>query len=152
MEAQQIHVLIVEDEQDIRELMSFHLSKQNIKVDIAEDGRIAYDKLLKNKYDLIIMDWMIPEVSGLDLISWVRNKEHLQYKTPVLMVTAKSDPESIVLGLETGADDYMVKPFDFNVLRARVAKPFRKNQIFKKIPRKTRGRFFYFFYGGNCFK
>ena len=115
-----VRVLIVEDEQDIRDLMSFHLSKQNMEVEVADNGKVAYDKLLKNKYDLIVMDWMIPEVSGLDLVSWIRKKEHIQYKTPVLMVTAKSDPESIVLGLETGADDYMVKPFDFNVLRARV--------------------------------
>ena len=127
-----VQVLIVEDEQDICELMSFHLSKQNIKVDVAENGRIAYDKLLKNKYDLVIMDWMIPGVSGLDLISWVRKKNHIQYTTPVLMVTAKSDPESIVLGLETGADDYMVKPFDFNVLRARVNNLLNRTEFIEK--------------------
>ena len=115
-----VKILIVEDEKDIRDLMRFHLSKQNMELDIAENGKTAYDKLLQNKYDLVVMDWMIPEVSGLDLLSWMRKKEHIQYKTPVLMVTAKSDPDSIVLGLETGADDYMVKPFDFNVLRARV--------------------------------
>ncbi|MCZ0932752.1 MAG: response regulator transcription factor [Oligoflexia bacterium] len=136
-----VKILIVEDEKDIRDLMHFHLSKQNMKVDVAEDGKTAYDKLLKNKYDLIVMDWMIPEVSGLDLVSWIRKKEHIQYKTPVLMVTAKSDPDSIVLGLETGADDYMVKPFDFNVLRARVknllerAKKIQKAQQKHKSPR-----------------
>ena len=136
MEIKKIKVLIVEDEQDIRELMSFHLSKQNIEVDTAEDGKAAYDKLLKNKYDLIIMDWMIPEVSGLDLISWVRKKEHIQYTTPILMVTAKSDPESIVLGLETGADDYMVKPFDFNVLRARVNNLLERTKFIEKSKEK----------------
>lgn len=134
-----VKVLIVEDEQDIRELMSFHLSKQNIEVDSAEDGRIAYNKLLKNKYDLVIMDWMIPEVSGLDLISWVRKKDHIQYTTPVLMVTAKSDPESIVLGLETGADDYMVKPFDFNVLRARVKNLLERAKFIKKSKTAKQG-------------
>ena len=132
MDIKKVTVLIVEDEQDICRLMSFHLSKQNIDVDIAEDGRVAYDKLLKSKYDLVIMDWMIPEVSGLDLISWMRKKEHIQYKTPVLMVTAKSDPDSIVLGLETGADDYMVKPFDFNVLRARVRNLLERTEFIKK--------------------
>lgn len=132
MEKKKAKVLIVEDEQDIRDLMSFHLSKQNIEVDIAEDGRVAYDKLLKEKYDLLIMDWMIPEVNGLDLISWIKKKEHIQYKTPVLMVTAKSDPESIVLGLETGADDYMVKPFDFNVLTARVKNLLERGEFIKK--------------------
>lgn len=132
MDVKKANILIVEDEQDIRDLMSFHLSKQNVEVDIAEDGRSAYKKLLKNKYDLVIMDWMIPEVSGLDLISWVRKKEHIQYTTPILMVTAKSDPESIVLGLETGADDYMVKPFDFNVLRARIKNLLDRAEFIKK--------------------
>lgn len=136
MNTKQPQVLIVEDEQDICELMSFHLSKQNLQVDTAQDGRIAYDKLLNNKYDLVIMDWMIPEVSGLDLISWMRKKEHIQYETPVLMVTAKSDPESIVLGLETGADDYMVKPFDFNVLRARVRNLLERTEFIKKAQAK----------------
>ena len=136
MDIKTVKVLIVEDEQDIRELMSFHLAKQAIEVDVAEDGRVAYDKLLKNKYDLVIMDWMIPEVSGLDLISWVRKKDHIQYTTPMLMVTAKSDPESIVLGLETGADDYMVKPFDFNVLRARVKNLLERTEFIKKSKEK----------------
>ena len=132
MNTKKIRVLIIEDEQDICELMTFHLSKQNIEIDKAENGRIAYDKLLKTKYDLLIMDWMIPEVSGLDLISWIRKKEHIQYETPVLMVTAKADPESIVLGLETGADDYLVKPFDFNVLSARVKNLLARVKITKK--------------------
>lgn len=113
-------ILIVEDEEDIRELMAFHLSKQDMEIDIAEDGKKAYDKLLRNKYDLVVMDWMVPEVDGLDLLSWIRKKENKTHGLPVLMVTAKSDPSSIVQGLEAGADDYMVKPFDFNVLRARI--------------------------------
>ena len=132
MEEKQRKALIIEDEEDIRELMSFHVSKDNIIVDCAEDGRVAYDKLLKNKYDLIIIDWMIPEMSGLDLISWMRKQGHSQNNTPVLMVTAKSDPANIVLGLETGADDYMVKPFDFDVLRARVQNLLKRRDFLKK--------------------
>lgn len=139
MDLQKTKVLIVEDEQDIRELMSFHLSKQNIEVDIAKDGKIAYDKLLKNKYDLVIMDWMVPEINGLDLVSWMKKKWHTQCDTSILMVTAKSDPESIVLGLETGADDYMVKPFDFNVLRARVNNLLERTKFVKKSDNKERG-------------
>ena len=118
--SQQKEILIVEDEPDIRELMAFHLTKDNLFIDTASDGRIAYDKLLKNKYHLVVVDWMVPEISGLYLISWMKKPNHIQYKTPILMVTAKSDPANIVLGLETGADDYMIKPFDFDVLRARV--------------------------------
>ena len=120
MSRKQKEILIVEDEADIRDLMAFHLAKDNLFVDTAGDGRIAYDKLRKNKYDLVIVDWMVPEISGLYLVSWMRKPNHIQRKTPALMVTAKSDPDNIVLGLETGADDYIVKPFDFEVLRARV--------------------------------
>ena len=137
-----VKILIVEDEKDIRDLMRFHLSKQNMEVDVAENGKLAYDKLLKNKYDLIVMDWMIPEINGLDLVSWIRKKEHLQYKTPVLIVTAKSDPDSIVLGLETGADDYMVKPFDFNVLRARVKNLLERAKMMQKAQNKSSSQLF----------
>lgn len=132
MSVEPIKILIVEDEEDIRELMYFYLSKQNMEIDKAEDGKTAYDKLLNNRYDLVVMDWMIPEISGLDLVSWMRKKDHRQHKTPVLIVTAKSDPESIVLGLETGADDYMVKPFDFNVLNARVKNLLERSKRIQK--------------------
>jgi len=125
-------VLIVEDEEDIKNLISFSISKDNIKTESAENGRVAYDKLLKNNYDLIIMDWMLPEISGLKLISWMRKSTHSQYKTPILMVTAKSDPADIVLGLESGADDYIVKPFDFDVLRARVQNLLQRRDFLKK--------------------
>ena len=138
MESEKAKILIVEDEEDIRELMVFHLSKQNIIVESAEDGKKAYDKLLNKKYDLVVMDWMIPEVSGLDLVSWIRKKEHIQYKTPVLMVTAKSDPESIVQGLESGADDYMVKPFDFSVLRARIKNLLERSRRLQIVQKKEK--------------
>ena len=124
-------ILIVEDEEDIRKLMVFHLSKDSFLIDEAPDGRIAYDKLLKNKYDIVIMDWMIPEISGINLISWMKKPDHPQLNTPVLMVTAKSDPASIVLGLETGADDYMLKPFDFEVLRARLNNLLKRKDFLK---------------------
>ena len=134
-----IRILIVEDEEDIRELMTFHLSKQNMEIDVAEDGKKAYDKLLHNKYDLVVMDWMVPEVNGLDLLSWIRKKEHRHHELPVLMVTAKSDPASIVQGLESGADDYMVKPFDFNVLRARINNLLIRSQQIQKEDKKDSG-------------
>ncbi|MCY4513461.1 MAG: response regulator transcription factor [Bdellovibrionales bacterium] len=126
-------ILIVEDDEDIKELMEFHLSKDYYIIDSAENGRIAYDKILKNKYDLIIMDWMIPEISGLDIILWMKKPDHAQRKTPVLMVTAKSDPADIVAGLEKGADDYMVKPFDFDVLRARVQNLLKRREFLKSL-------------------
>ena len=136
--AEKKKVLVVEDEKDIRDLISLSISKDNIEVDIAEDGRLAYDKILKNTYDLIVIDWMMPGISGLDLISWMKKPSHAQYETPVLMVTAKSDPSNIILGLETGADDYMIKPFDFDVLRARVQNLLKRRDFlkFRKIGEK----------------
>ena len=139
MEDKEIRILIVEDEEDIRELMAFHLSKQNMKIEVAEDGKKAYDKLLHNTYDLVVMDWMVPEVNGLDLLSWIRKKEHKHHEFPVLMVTAKSDPASIVEGLESGADDYMVKPFDFNVLRARINNLLARSRQFQKGEKEEAG-------------
>ena len=130
--AKKTKTLIVEDEGDIRDLMFFHLSKDGLEIDFAEDGKIAYSKLLKGKYQLIIMDWMIPGISGLDLVSWMRKPGHIQKETPVLMVTAKSDPANVVLGLETGADDYVVKPFDFSVLRARAQNLLQRGEFVKK--------------------
>ena len=134
----QKEILIVEDEADICELMSFHLTKDSFFVDTASDGRIAYDKLLKTKYDLVIVDWMVPEISGLYLISWMKKPNHLQSKTPILMVTAKSDPANIILGLETGADDYLVKPFDFDVLRARVQNLLKRGDFLKSTEQKEK--------------
>jgi len=136
MPSKELKVLIVEDEKDIRDLMVFHLAREDMIVEVAENGKKAYDKLLQDKYDLVIMDWMVPEISGLDLISWMKKKEHIQYKTPVLMVTAKSDPESIVQGLEQGADDYMVKPFDFNVLRARAKNLLNRTHFLQSSQKK----------------
>ena len=136
--SKQKEILIVEDEADICELMSFHLAKDNLFIDTASDGRIAYDKLLKNKYDLVIVDWMVPEISGLYLISWMKKPNHIQFKTPTLMVTAKSDPDNIILGLETGADDYMVKPFDFDVLRARVQNLLKRGVFLESTQEKAK--------------
>ena len=136
--SQRKEILIVEDEPDIRELMAFHLSKDNFFIDTASDGRIAYDKLLKNKYHLVVVDWMIPEISGLYLISWMKKPNHIQYKTPILMVTAKSDPANIILGLETGADDYMVKPFDFDVLRARVQNLLKRGDFLESTKQQEK--------------
>lgn len=136
--SKQKEILIVEDEADIRELMAFHLAKDNFLIDTASDGRIAYDKLLKTKYDLIVVDWMIPEISGLYLISWMKKPTHIQQQTPILMVTAKSDPVNIILGLETGADDYMVKPFDFDVFRARVQNLLKRSGELKATQQKEK--------------
>ena len=127
------NILVVEDDEDILELMSFHLSKDKHKVDTAKDGKEAYHKLLKTPYDLIIMDWMIPEINGLDLVGWMKKPQHIQNRTPVLMVTAKSEPSDVIAGLESGADDYMIKPFNFDVLRARIQNLLKRKEFLQAL-------------------
>ncbi len=125
-------VLVVEDEVDILNLMCLHLEREGYQVDRAETGPLAYDKLSSAsscQYHLIILDWMIPEISGLKLLKWIRQKDHTYKNTPVLFVTAKSGPKDIVYGLENGADDYITKPFDLSVFKARVKNLIKRSTL-----------------------
>ncbi|HLT21935.1 MAG TPA: response regulator [Bacteriovoracaceae bacterium] len=115
------NILVIEDEKDIRDLISFQLKSKGheiIGVDRAEDAV----SLIENNHpiDLFIVDWMLPgQISGLDFIKSVKNYE--KYKeTPIIMITALTQPENIVAGLDAGANDYISKPFDLKVLEARV--------------------------------
>ena len=119
-------ILIVEDEQDIRQLMLLHLERKGYSVFSAVDGAKAYDQLGKDSFDLIILDWMLPGMSGLEILLWIRSKNKKNSATPVLFVTAKSEPENIVKALQSGADDYLIKPFDVRVLMARVSSLLRR--------------------------
>ena len=119
-------ILVVEDEMDIQNLMCLHLSREGYHVESSQTGKQAYNMLSDRSYHLVILDWMIPEISGLELLKWMRSDNSDHKKTPVLFVTAKSDPEDIVHGLEAGADDYITKPFDFSVFTARVNNLIRR--------------------------
>ena len=119
-------ILVVEDELDIQNLMCLHLSREGYHVSAAQTGKEAYNMLSKQSYQLVILDWMIPDISGLELLKWMRNNSSNCKNIPVLFVTAKSDPEDIVRGLEVGADDYITKPFDFSVFKARVKNLIRR--------------------------
>lgn len=119
-------ILVVEDELDIQNLMCLHLSREGYHVNSAQNGKEAYNMLSEHSYQLIILDWMIPDISGLELLKWMRNTSSNCKNTLVLFVTAKSDPEDIVRGLEMGADDYITKPFDFSVFKARVKNLIRR--------------------------
>ena len=122
-------ILVVEDEQDIRQLMCLHLNRKGCQTEEAINGSKAYEILENNSFDLIILDWMLPGMSGLELLSWIRNKPLPLGAVPILFVTAKSEPENIVKALQTGADDYLVKPFDLRVLMARVSSLLRRHEI-----------------------
>lgn len=121
-------VLIIEDESDIRELMSLHLKRQGYEVSSCGEGEEAQKRILSESFDLLLVDWMLPRLSGPKLIEWLRADGKT---TPVLMVTAKSEPTDIVAGLEAGADDYITKPFELDVFLARVKALMRRAQSLK---------------------
>ncbi len=112
-----MRVLIVEDEVKITQALKFLFSKQKIDVDIANDGEEGLLLSKKDIYDVIVLDIMLPGVNGIDILKNIRNSGN---KTPVIMLTAKDTVDDKVFGLETGADDYLVKPFATKELIARV--------------------------------
>jgi DNA-binding response OmpR family regulator len=117
-------VLVVEDEAEIRELISLLLLRQGHRVQQCASAIEALESLKQNQYDLMVLDWMLPHMSGLDLL---KNYYHgAEKKMPVLMVTAKAEPQDIVQGLEAGADDYITKPFEPSIFTARVKALLRR--------------------------
>jgi two-component system phosphate regulon response regulator PhoB len=121
-------VLVVEDEKDVRDLIVLQLQRDGYLVETASSGEEGARIIQQNKYDLILLDWMLPGVSGLELARIIRNKSQ-QTKVPVLMVTARADSGDIIAGLEAGADDYVTKPFDTSVLMARVRSLLRRSRL-----------------------
>ncbi|HEY8278325.1 MAG TPA: response regulator transcription factor [Bdellovibrionota bacterium] len=118
-------VLVVEDESDIRELIVMHLTREGHKVEACGDGKEAMDYVERGAYDLLVLDWMLPEKSGLEILREVRKKTGHE-QVAVLMVTARGANSDLVLGLESGADDYLVKPFELSVLMARARALLRR--------------------------
>lgn len=116
-------VLIVEDDRDIAKLLEMHITDLGCKCDVANDGEVGLEKALKNPYDLIVLDLMLPGVDGLEICKEVRSEKNY---TPILMLTSRSEEFDKVLGLEFGADDYLTKPFSVRELLARVKAIFRR--------------------------
>ncbi len=126
-------ILIVEDEREIRELISLVLLRQGYTLRSAESSEMARSCLATESYDLIVLDWMLPDESGIDLLVYLR-KALKSHCPPILMVTAKADPEDIVHGLDLGADDYVTKPFDSRVLVSRISALLRRLQQHNEPP------------------
>lgn len=127
-------VLVVEDEAEIRELISLLLLRQGHRVEQCSTAKEGLIKLKQTRFDLIVLDWMLPEMNGIEFMRIYR--EDPSHQTPILMVTAKTEPQDIVNGLEAGADDYLTKPFEPSILNARVKSLLRRSKnIFQ--PEKT---------------
>ena len=121
------HVLIVDDDREIRELVSGYLKKNGLRVDVAADGRHMRTFLESNTVDLIVLDVMMPGDDGLVLCRELRAGKHKS--TPVLMLTARSDETDRIIGLEMGADDYLAKPFSARELLARIKAVLRRTRM-----------------------
>ncbi|MFN8847641.1 MAG: response regulator [Bdellovibrionales bacterium] len=124
MNLRNFKVHVVEDESEIRELMTLHLSRQGYQVIESGSTEEAIEKMKAQSFDLLVLDWMLPGLSGVEFLDKMRS---LRLNAKVLMVTAKSEPQDIVFGLEKGADDYLTKPFDPSVFLARVKVLLRRN-------------------------
>ena len=118
-----IHILVVEDEQPISNLIRMSLTKEGYHCACAFDGAEAADFLEKNRYDLILLDVMLPEIDGFELMDYIRPLE-----IPVIFLTAKAAVQDRVKGLKLGAEDYIVKPFEIVELLARIDVVLRRYQ------------------------
>lgn len=124
-------VLVIDDEMHIVELLKFNLETSNYKVDFAYDGLDGYIKAKEMKPDLILLDWMLPNISGIDVLRKIRTDKDLK-QIPVIMLTAKNMESNKIEGLEVGADDYITKPFSVKELLARISSVLRRYKINEK--------------------
>lgn len=116
-------ILVVEDERRIASAIKQGLEQESYAVDVAHDGLEGYNGALGDEYDLILLDVMMPDMNGYEVVKKLRdNGNH----TPILMLTAKDQNRDIVTGLDSGADDYLAKPFSFEVLLARIRALLRR--------------------------
>jgi DNA-binding response OmpR family regulator len=118
-------ILLVEDESKVAHFISKGLEEEGYKVDVAYDGKKGLDCVSASAYDIVLLDLMIPEVDGLEVLKRMRASG---IDTPVLIITAKSSKEDVVKGLDTGSDDYLTKPFSFDELLARIRALLRRSR------------------------
>ncbi|HXC93409.1 MAG TPA: response regulator transcription factor [Geobacteraceae bacterium] len=121
-----MRILVVEDEKKVASFIKRGLEEESYVVETAGDGEEGLTMALEKRFDLIILDWMLPKRDGMSFLKELRDRN---MATPVLMLTAKDTVEDIVVGLETGSDDYLTKPFAFAELLARVKALIRRSEM-----------------------
>ncbi|KWR76395.1 response regulator [Cupriavidus sp. IDO] len=121
------HILIVDDDREIRELVATYLERSGMRITLAANGREMRTALEKGSVDLVVLDLMLPGEDGLTLCRDLRAGEHRN--TPVLMLTARDEEADRILGLEMGADDYLIKPFAARELLARIRSVLRRTRM-----------------------
>ena len=120
-------ILIIEDDKDIRDLISFNLLKNGYKTILSRDGEKGIEKAKNEKPDLVLLDLMLPGIHGLDVCKILKTDSSLN-KLSIIMLTALGQEEDIIKGLEAGADDYITKPFSFKILFARIKSVLRRKK------------------------
>jgi len=126
-----IRILVVEDDRPLANFLQKHLQTEEYSVDLAEDGELGYEAVIKGKYDLLILDLNLPKLDGLAVLERIRP---VRAYLPVLVLTARSGVEDRVLSLDHGADDCLVKPFSFTELSARLRALLRRHRGLTKLP------------------
>ena len=130
-------ILVVEDDNTLRSLINAFLMDGEHEVHLAENGQVARAQLKLNEYDLIILDWMLPDLTGIEICQAYRTRGG---KAPIMMLTSRSDKYDKATGLDAGADDYMVKPFEQVEFQARVRALLRRPGAFGSQTNKIRIR------------
>ena len=124
-------LLIIEDDVSINKILCHELTNKDYQVDSLYDGKDACKQILSNEYDLVLVDWMLPYKDGVQIIQECRNNGYIK---PMILLPARSEQEDIIKGLESGADDYLMKPFQANILIARIEAHLRRyHKHFKGI-------------------
>lgn len=118
-----MRILLIDDDEPLMEVLANNLIEQNYAVDIATDGEMGWEFILLFSYDLIVLDWMLPDIDGVSLCQQIRAEGH---EMPIMLLTARDRPGDKVKGLDAGADDYVVKPFNFEELTARIRALLRR--------------------------
>lgn len=118
-------IIIVEDERDIADLVAMRLKRERYEVDVAHDGLEGLNKIRSARPDLVLLDLMLPKMSGMEVATELR-KDPRTADVPIIMLTAKGEESDVVVGFHVGADDYVTKPFSMSVLLARIAALLRR--------------------------
>lgn len=126
-------ILVVEDEKQLARLVELELKFEEYEVVVAYDGEEALEHAKDTSIDLILLDIMIPKINGIDVCKKIRQSSDI----PIILLTAKSDTTDKVIGLDSGADDYITKPFEMTEVLARIRTAMRRNSGIKKAPQET---------------
>jgi DNA-binding response OmpR family regulator len=129
-------ILVIEDDREIIDLLTLHLTAEGYKVDAAADGEAGLRAFQAGQYGMVLLDWMLPTMSGIDVLREIRA---IDTRTPVVMLTGRVQESDKVLGLELGCDDYLAKPFSIRELTARIKALYRRIERAEELGRITSG-------------